>query len=58
MSIFCVLQSGRACEEAFSKHPQFLEMSRQASFLTLSDPKYCGKMQVNMITFIYNVLYM
>ncbi len=31
---------------AFAEHPQFLEQTRTASFRTLSDPKYCGKMKV------------
>ncbi|XP_067677911.1 DNA excision repair protein ERCC-6-like 2 [Haliotis asinina] len=34
------------CKIAFKDHPQFLEQSREASFRTLSDPKYCGKMKV------------
>ncbi len=35
------------CKVAFKDHPQFLEQSREASFRTLSDPKYCGKMKVS-----------
>ena len=31
---------------AFASHPQFIEQTRNASFKTLSDPKYCGKMKV------------
>lgn len=34
------------CTLAFSMHPQFLQQSRNASFRTLSDPQYCGKMKV------------
>ncbi|XP_046356993.2 DNA excision repair protein ERCC-6-like 2 isoform X1 [Haliotis rufescens] len=34
------------CKVAFKDHPQFLEQTREASFRTLSDPKYCGKMKV------------
>lgn len=40
------IKAYRVCETAFAKHPEYLKMSRDASFLTLSDPKYCGKMQV------------
>ncbi len=41
-------QSSRAVEQVFSKYPQFMEISRRASFVTLTDPKYCGKMQVRV----------
>ena len=34
------------CETVFAKHSQFVEQCRQASFRTLSNPKYCGKMKV------------
>lgn len=34
------------CEIAFAKHPQFVSQASEASFRTLSDPKYCGKMKV------------
>eukprot|EP00117_Sycon_ciliatum_P038425 scpid14362/ scgid0364/ Putative DNA repair and recombination protein RAD26-like len=34
------------CTQVFAKHRKFLAMSREAAFLTLSDPEYCGKMQV------------
>ncbi|XP_072024091.1 uncharacterized protein [Amphiura filiformis] len=34
------------CDIAFAKHPQFVRLSRESRFCTLSDPKYCGKMQV------------
>ncbi|XP_041475305.1 DNA excision repair protein ERCC-6-like 2 [Lytechinus variegatus] len=39
-------KSLRYCEIAFAKQPQFVELSREARFATLSDPTYCGKMQV------------
>ena len=42
------LQADRACQDVFSKHPIFTEMSKQASLLTLSDPQYCGKMRVGV----------
>ena len=35
------------CDIAFAKHPQFVKLSREARFCTLSDPNYCGKMQVS-----------
>ncbi|XP_019852622.1 PREDICTED: DNA excision repair protein ERCC-6-like 2 isoform X2 [Amphimedon queenslandica] len=34
------------CKQVFSHYPEFLEMSIDASFLTLADPTYCGKMQI------------
>ncbi|XP_064606212.1 DNA excision repair protein ERCC-6-like 2 [Liolophura sinensis] len=34
------------CEIAFAKHPQFVSQASEASFRTLSDPKYCGKMKI------------
>ncbi len=34
------------CQVAFASHPEFLQLTREASFRTLSDPKYCGKMKV------------
>ncbi|XP_019633398.1 PREDICTED: DNA excision repair protein ERCC-6-like 2 [Branchiostoma belcheri] len=36
----------RVCDVVFSKHPHFVRLAREAAFRTLSDPKYCGKMQV------------
>lgn len=44
------LQSKRAreiCEHVFKDFPQFVEQTKTAAFLTLSDPKYCGKMKVS-----------
>lgn len=35
----------KVCESVFSRYPQFLGMSCKASLMTLSDPKYCGKMK-------------
>jgi SNF2 family DNA or RNA helicase len=34
------------CEEVFLQHHEFIYITRQASFQTLSDPEYCGKMKV------------
>ncbi|XP_038068189.1 DNA excision repair protein ERCC-6-like 2 [Patiria miniata] len=34
------------CDIAFARHPQFVALSREARFCTLSDPSYCGKMQI------------
>ncbi|XP_022089252.1 DNA excision repair protein ERCC-6-like 2 [Acanthaster planci] len=34
------------CDIAFARHPQFVTLSREARFCTLSDPSYCGKMQI------------
>ena len=39
------------CDIAFAKHPQFVQLSRESRFCTLSDPKYCGKMQVSQAAF-------
>ncbi|XP_066299011.1 DNA excision repair protein ERCC-6-like 2 [Branchiostoma lanceolatum] len=36
----------RVCDVVFRKHPHFVRLAREAAFRTLSDPKYCGKMQV------------
>ncbi|XP_078575534.1 uncharacterized protein LOC144861483 isoform X2 [Branchiostoma floridae x Branchiostoma japonicum] len=36
----------RVCDVVFKKHPHFVKLAREAAFRTLSDPKYCGKMQV------------
>jgi len=33
------------CHSVFKTHPQLLEMSCKASLITLSDPKYCGKIK-------------
>jgi len=35
----------KVCRTVFNKYPQLLEMSCKASLITLSDPKYCGKMK-------------
>jgi len=34
------------CKAALKKHPEFVSQTKEASFKTLSDPKYCGKMKV------------
>lgn len=34
------------CEAALKEHPEFVVQTMEASFKTLSDPKYCGKMKV------------
>uniref|UniRef100_A0A803SQT2 ERCC excision repair 6 like 2 n=1 Tax=Anolis carolinensis TaxID=28377 RepID=A0A803SQT2_ANOCA len=36
----------RVCEEVFSKFPDFVQLSKDAAFETISDPKYSGKMKV------------
>ncbi|CAD7691758.1 unnamed protein product [Nyctereutes procyonoides] len=36
----------RICDQVFSKFPDFVQKSKDASFETLSDPKYSGKMKV------------
>ncbi|XP_043914869.1 DNA excision repair protein ERCC-6-like 2 [Protopterus annectens] len=36
----------RVCEQVFSKFPDFVQQSKDASFETISDPKYSGKMKV------------
>ncbi|XP_053395526.1 uncharacterized protein LOC123523704 isoform X2 [Mercenaria mercenaria] len=36
----------KICEAALSKHPEFVAQTKEASFKTLSDPKYCGKMKI------------
>ncbi|KAL7988784.1 hypothetical protein Chor_007703 [Crotalus horridus] len=37
----------RICSHVFSKFPDFVDLSKNAAFETLSDPKYSGKMKVN-----------
>ena len=37
------------CDIAFARHPQFVTLRREARFCTLSDPSYCGKMQVGYL---------
>ena len=34
------------CETAFSQHSQFVGLPIQVAYRTLSDPQYCGKMEV------------
>ena len=34
------------CETAFADIPQFCNLPLQVAYRTLSDPKYCGKMEV------------
>ncbi|XP_042303699.1 LOW QUALITY PROTEIN: DNA excision repair protein ERCC-6-like 2 [Sceloporus undulatus] len=36
----------RVCSEVFSKFPDFVQLSKDAAFETISDPKYSGKMKV------------
>ena len=43
----------KICDVAFEKHPGFVNQTREASFQTLSDPKYCGKMKVRFIIVAY-----
>ena len=40
-------QGTRVCDVVFSVLPQFRDVHSGARFLTLSDPKYCGKMKVS-----------
>ena len=40
-----VTKTQKVCQEVFKRYPQLLEMSCKASLITLSDPKYCGKMK-------------
>ena len=35
----------KVCQTVFDRYPQLLEMTYEASLITLSDPKYCGKMK-------------
>ncbi|NXF77166.1 ER6L2 protein, partial [Sclerurus mexicanus] len=36
----------RVCREVFSSFPDFVQLSKDAAFETISDPKYSGKMKV------------
>ncbi|XP_054843425.1 DNA excision repair protein ERCC-6-like 2 [Eublepharis macularius] len=36
----------RVCNQVFSKFPDFMQLSKDAAFETISDPKYSGKMKV------------
>ncbi|XP_041042629.1 DNA excision repair protein ERCC-6-like 2 isoform X2 [Carcharodon carcharias] len=36
----------RVCEHVFCKFPEFAQQSKEAAFMTISDPKYSGKMKV------------
>ncbi|XP_066472246.1 DNA excision repair protein ERCC-6-like 2 isoform X2 [Tiliqua scincoides] len=36
----------KVCSEVFSKFPDFMQLSKDAAFETISDPKYSGKMKV------------
>ncbi|XP_062985493.1 DNA excision repair protein ERCC-6-like 2 [Elgaria multicarinata webbii] len=36
----------RVCSQVFSKFPDFAQLSKDAAFETISDPKYSGKMKV------------
>uniref|UniRef100_A0A8C8VJZ3 ERCC excision repair 6 like 2 n=1 Tax=Pelusios castaneus TaxID=367368 RepID=A0A8C8VJZ3_9SAUR len=36
----------RVCNHVFSKFPDFVQLSKDAAFETISDPKYSGKMKV------------
>lgn len=40
-----ITKTQKVCQEVFKRYPQLLEMSCKASLITLSDPKYCGKMK-------------
>ena len=42
----------KICEVALEKHPGFVSQTKEASFQTLSDPKYCGKMKVRILEHI------
>ncbi|KAL8203378.1 UNVERIFIED_CONTAM: hypothetical protein K2H54_050528 [Gekko kuhli] len=35
----------RVCNQVFSKFPDFMQLSKDAAFETISDPKYSGKMK-------------
>jgi len=35
----------KVCQTVFNKYPQLIEMSCKASLITLSNPKYCGKIK-------------
>ncbi|XP_054040939.1 DNA excision repair protein ERCC-6-like 2 isoform X4 [Rissa tridactyla] len=36
----------RVCSQVFSSFPDFVQLSKEAAFETISDPKYSGKMKV------------
>ncbi|XP_060584908.1 LOW QUALITY PROTEIN: DNA excision repair protein ERCC-6-like 2 [Ruditapes philippinarum] len=36
----------KICKAALKEHPEFVAQTKEASFKTLSDPKYCGKMKI------------
>ncbi|XP_077200679.1 DNA excision repair protein ERCC-6-like 2 isoform X3 [Paroedura picta] len=36
----------RVCNQVFSQFPDFMQLSKDAAFETISDPKYSGKMKV------------
>ncbi|KAI1239898.1 hypothetical protein IHE44_0011336 [Lamprotornis superbus] len=36
----------RVCSQVFSSFPDFVQLSKDAAFVTISDPKYSGKMKV------------
>ncbi|NWY29215.1 ER6L2 protein, partial [Pheucticus melanocephalus] len=36
----------RVCSQVFSSFPEFVQLSKDAAFETISDPKYSGKMKV------------
>ncbi|XP_028942426.1 DNA excision repair protein ERCC-6-like 2, partial [Antrostomus carolinensis] len=38
----------RVCSQVFSSFPDFVQLSKDAAFETISDPKYSGKMKVNL----------
>ena len=46
-SVCSTPQGTRVCDVVFSVLPQFKDIHSGARFLTLSDPKYCGKMKVS-----------
>jgi len=45
-------QSRKLCDIAFKEHKEFLGLTREAAFRTLSDPQYCGKMKVMLFFFV------
>eukprot|EP00731_Ephydatia_muelleri_P038454 Em0767g2a len=45
INLTSIFKSAKVCCEIISKYSQFLATT-DASFLTLSDPQYCGKMQL------------
>ncbi|NXC20328.1 ER6L2 protein, partial [Corythaeola cristata] len=38
----------RVCSQVFSSFPDFVQLNKDAAFETISDPKYSGKMKVNV----------